>query len=130
MDTTWLDADRKDLIAHFHAPVQVASYEFSTGGDHSADLHSGRIPVNWEFKARVADKYGLTFLATGCCNVFTEPNEIVTNHWGGITDAQVFSDMYGYCTRVKDETASVFDIAKCGCATKLPGQCVEQTQFT
>jgi len=125
LSSTWLDSKREDLIAHFHSPVRVATYEFNTGHDH--DEWSGRIPVSWHLKARANDKYSLTFLKTGCCNTLAGAFHSL---WLSHDDSTVFNHMYDQCTGVVDGTASLDMVALCGCGAKLPTNCALQTTFT
>ena len=90
--------------------------------------------ILWNDVSQTDDKYGLTFLATGCCNdaiassTPNSPGDIVIGFWKAVSDALVFQDMYYYCTRVRDGTALDFDTETCGCGGGVP-VCTLQTQL-
>ena len=72
------------------------------------------------------NKYALAFQATGCPNEY--PN---IDYWKTQTDNAVFSDMFLYCTSVRDEVANIKQKLKCcGSTDCKPGICTEQLQWT
>jgi len=68
--------------------------------------------------------YGLTFVATGCCNYQAE-----NSYWLSTSPSNVFHDMYTYCTLVKDGSASASERSLCGCGATPPSTCTLQTDF-
>lgn len=71
-----------------------------------------------------ATKFGLTFVATGCCDLFPG-----VAYWYTRTDAQVFADMHAYCSLVRDGAATASQVAVCGCGDTPPSSCTLQTSF-
>jgi hypothetical protein len=79
-------------------------------------------------KAGSTESYGLTFVATGCCNY--QPNGGTMEWWSSQSPSTVFNDMYQYCTLVKGGTASAAQKSFCGCGDAPPKTCTLQTAFT
>ena len=72
-------------------------------------------------------KYGLTFEATGCPN-----RNPAATWWKTQSDNGVFSDMFSYCTLVRDGRASANQKLKCcgeGNECK-PSSCNKQSTWT
>jgi hypothetical protein len=70
------------------------------------------------------ESYGLTFVATGCCNY-----QPATSWWSSQSPSTVFNDMYAYCTLVKGGRASPSQRSFCGCGDAPPSTCTLQTVF-
>jgi hypothetical protein len=78
---------------------------------------------------REAPKYGLTFVATGCCNY--SPSTAAMDYWETqLTSTAVFTDMHATCEAVKGGTASGLQKSTCGCSDTLPSKCQLQSAFT
>ena len=72
-----------------------------------------------------SDKYGATFVATGCCNA-----NPVSQWWQGRSEDTVLEDMLAYCSKVKAGNADAGQIAFCGCGVGvLPTVCERQSAF-
>ncbi|MFN9903815.1 MAG: hypothetical protein ACK55Z_34565, partial [bacterium] len=74
---------------------------------------------------RESPKYGLTFVATGCCNYQAE-----NSSWLSTSPSNVFNDMYTYCTLVKGGSASASQRSLCGCGATPPSTCTLQSAYT
>ena len=68
--------------------------------------------------------YGLTFLATGCCDATPW-----TGWWQTQSNETVFGDMYAHCVHVLDGTADATQREFCGCGSNKPTSCTKQVDW-
>ena len=71
-----------------------------------------------------SDKYGLTFVATGCCNPLPG-----ADWWMKQNESTVFDDMYAYCTMVQKGGTSKWRVDFCGCGEAGPKACTKQAAW-
>jgi hypothetical protein len=77
---------------------------------------------------REPPKYGLTLVASGCCNKSPSTEQI--DYWQKHSPATVLSDMRDYCEVNKAGTANDWQKSICGCGDTPPTTCQLQSAFS
>jgi hypothetical protein len=118
-----IPAGATDFIAHVFVPQRDPAAEvmvqLKLPGRAWKQAYYGEANIGWS-------PYGLTFVATGCCNY-----NAYDDYWKTLTiDNAVFYHMYTNCNRVKNGMASTDEKGLCGCGATPPSTCTLQSAFT